>query len=354
MFKNILVISTTGIGDTLWGTPAIRALKETYPQIRISVLTSKVGAELLRGNQYISETLVFSKKLPRILSLAMQLRKGFFDTVLIFHASDRIIWPLARLTGACRVIGGDWHMKDKEMSFLLTKTVALPSEKIHAIDARLLLIKELGADTSDKKMDLYLTEEENRWAKTYLTKKGIDDKDFIIGLNPGAAKPYKCWPKEGFANLGKMLSETFNCRIVITGSKTERLLANEIARDIGAAIPTAGDLSIRESAAVIGQCHIFITNDTGPMHIAFALNTPTIALFSATNPAGTGPYHQNELCRVISKPRTCTKCITKKCIRPICMEQIKVEEVFEAVKDLNPKRIGSNMEISENLRKLQA
>lgn len=92
-----LVVSTTGIGDTLWGTPAIRALKETYPDSFVGVLTTPTGAELLKGNPYIDRFFIFRRGINGIfslLNLLVELRKERFDVAFIFHASDRVIWPL--------------------------------------------------------------------------------------------------------------------------------------------------------------------------------------------------------------------------------------------------------------------
>ena len=119
-------------------------------------------------------------------------------------------------------------------------------------------------------------------------------------------------------------------KILITGDPSEKILADEIAAHIPGAISLAGKLPVRITAALIEKLDLFITNDTGPMHIAFAMGTPTLALFSPTDPTLCGPYKINHGI-VIQKPKTCIPCIRKSCVSPFCMEQIDPQTVYEAI-----------------------
>lgn len=330
--SKFLVISTTGIGDTLWGTPAIKALRETYPESYIGVLTNKVGSELLQGNPDIDKLFVFKRGLEGLLSLPFLLRalkQKKFEVAFIFHASDRIIWPLAFFTGAGKIIGVDGNSKG--LDFILTNPVTL--SQLHGIEARLALVKQVGATAKQKAIEMFLTERDRGWAEQLFRDKGIAKGSLIAGLHPGAQKPYKCWPARNFIVAGNIFVERYGCRIVVTGDSHEKALADEIASKIRGAISTAGELSLRETASIIEKMNVFITNDTGPMHIAFALKTPTVALFSPTDPRICGPY-RDEKPIVIEKPKTCTPCIGKKCDNPICMEQITVDVVIEAAESL--------------------
>jgi ADP-heptose:LPS heptosyltransferase len=119
----------------------------------------------------------------------------------------------------------------------------------------------------------------------------------------------------------------FGCAILVTGDAAEKRVAEGIASRIEGAVTLAGTLTLRETAALIERMALFITNDTGPMHIAFALKTPTIALFSPTDPRLCGPWHAEKV-EVVEKPKVCNPCTGKKCYNPVCMGQITVEEVF--------------------------
>ena len=328
--KSCLIISTTGIGDTIWGTPAIRALKKKVPGIHLSVLANINGAEIFKGNPFIDNFFIFKKRIFNILSLLNELRNNHFDTVIVFHATDRIIWLMAYLTGAGKIIGSIRHSKG--MDFVITHPVNIP-HNTHAIHARHLLIKELGAGSDLKKIELFITDDERKRIDDFLKKIGVNQNSIIIGFQPGAAKIYKRWPEENFVKLGKMLSEIRNnIRIIITGDSNEKELAEGISDKVNG-ISLAGKLTLREISAVIERCSLFITNDTGPMHIAVALGTPTIALFSATGEENIEPYRPVSTFTVISKPKPCKECVSKSCEKPVCMEQISPEEVYEVVKE---------------------
>jgi len=332
--ERFLIISTTGIGDTLWGTPAIRALKETYPECYISVLTNPAGLELLDGNPHIDNISVFSKGISGLISLPgllRSLRKQKIEVAFIFHASDRIIWPVAFLTGAGKIIGIQGN--SKELDFILTNPVKLNSG-IHGIESRLSLVKQVSAVTEDKAIEIFIKEEEKADAERLLSGKGIPEGSLVIGFHPGAQKVYKCWPSEKFIELGRSLVKNLECRIVVTGNNDEKELADMISANIQGSVSLAGDRSLRQTASLIGKINVFITNDTGPMHIALALKTPVIALFSPTDPGLCGPYKAKGKYIVISKPLTCTPCIGKSCANPECMGQIDVDEVMESVESL--------------------
>jgi ADP-heptose:LPS heptosyltransferase len=328
--KNCLIISTTGIGDTIWGTPAIRALKEHFPGLNISLLAKTNGAEILRENPFIDRIFIFKKGVLNILSLFKQLRDSYFDTVIVFHATDRIIWLMAYLTGGSKIIGSKRH--SKETDFVITHPVEIPPNT-HAIYARHRLLKELSVNSNLNKIEVFITDKERKRINEFYETMGISKKSLIIGFQAGAAKPYKRWPEKNFIKLGKLLNERWkDVQIVITGDNREEKLSQTIANKING-ISFAGRLSVRETAALIEKCSLFITNDTGPMHIAVALGVPTIALFSATGLENVEPYKSITTFTAISKPKPCKECISKTCTDPVCMEQISPEEVFRVVEE---------------------
>jgi lipopolysaccharide heptosyltransferase II len=331
--SRFLVVSTTGIGDTLWGTPAIKALRETFPEGYIGVLTNPLGFEILKGNPDINGIFIYRRgfwgyfTLPELLK---QIRGKYIDVVFIFHASDRIIWPISFFSGATEIIG--FHGQNKGLDFILTQAIS-SQNNIHGIESRLKLVGQVGASASHRTITIHLTNKDKEGAGRFLERNGINENQLLVGLHPGAQKPFKCWPAKNFIEVGNILVESLGCETIITGDSKEKALVEDIASKIKGAIPTAGKLSLRETAAVIERMHLFITNDTGPMHIAFALEIPTIALFSSTDPKLCGPYYAVKA-TVIEKARTCNPCIGKKCYNPICMEQITVEEVVGFAKEL--------------------
>ena len=174
-------------------------------------------------------------------------------------------------------------------------------------------------------MEIFLTEDENEAALRYLPNTHL-----IIGMHPGSKDKYKQWDPKHFVELGRKLAKEKGATLMITGDKGESPLAEQIASSIPGAISVSGKLPVRVTAALIEKFDLFVTNDTGPMHIAFAMGTPTLAIFSPTDPNLCGPY-QISHGGVFQKPRTCTPCIRKKCRSPFCMEQISPDEVYERI-----------------------
>jgi ADP-heptose:LPS heptosyltransferase len=324
--QNCLIISTTGLGDTIFGTPAIRELKRKYPRMILSALTKAGGREILYNNPNVNLIYVFKKGIFNFFSLLADIRKSRFDTVIIFHCTDRILWLLAYLTGASKIIGSDRERHNKGMDFLLTNPVSMLSAT-HPIYERFLLVNELNVKADSIKMDFFISDRDKG---AFLD--GVGSQKFLIGFQPGSARLYQRWPKKYFVSLGRLLKEKFkDIEIVVTGSDKERILVESIAKEING-ISLAG-LSIGKTAELMKRCSLFVSNDTGPMHISVAIGTPTIALCSATG-GSCGPYKQLETFASIEKEKPCDECEGKSCNNPVCMEQISPEEVFEKATEM--------------------
>ena len=331
--SRFLIITTTGVGDTLWGTPAIKALKEADPGCNLGVLTNPAGGELLKGNPYIDELFIFRRGFAGLFSLPALLkglRRKNYDTALIFHASDRIVWPICFFAGPSEIIG--IRGENKGLDFILTRAVDPPGNA-HGIEKRFMLLGDMAPAEASRGISIYLDDKDRHAADGFLKLHGFDKNTLLVGLHPGAQKPYKCWPVKNFIEAGNIISRRTGCRIIITGDSNERPWIEEMASRIKGAVSAAGKTSLRQTAALIERMDLFITNDTGVMHIAAALKTPTVALFCPTDPRICGPYGAESV-SVVAKPITCDPCTGKKCLDPLCMGQITVEEVVKAAKRL--------------------
>ena len=321
-----LVVSTTGLGDTLWATPAIRALRQTYPDCTIAVLTSEIGYQVLEHNKHIDEIFVIGS--PLFLSLLRylpRLKRERFDTILVFHASQRLILPFCALLEAPHLMGTLGLNKD--LDFLLTKGFALKAQ--HEIERRLEMVREVGAYVGDYSLEMMVHKENVDAATAFLQGHGIADHIPIVGLHPGAKNTFKQWPADCFVEVGKRLVQHLGCQILVTGDQSEAIELLEIASQIPGAIPIAGKLNLTTFTALLKRMQLFITNDTGPMHLAFAAKVPTVCLFGPTDPNRCGPYHVPNA-TVLSVPKTCQPCLKKKCNQPFCLLQIGVDAVYDA------------------------
>lgn len=322
--KHFLIVSTTGLGDTLWGTPAIRALKKTFPQHQIYVLTSPIGHEVLKTNPYIEKLIVVKNSLLSSLRPLLQLRKETFEATLVFHTSQRFILPLCALCETPKIIGTQGL--NKGLDSLLT--TALEKKEQHEIERRLDIVQEIGAKVEDSDLEIRWTREDEDDVLQFLKKHHLSQGEVIIGFNPGAKDPFKRWAPEHFIELGNLLCQTLECRIIVTGSKQEKKLVRTIAKQIPGAVPLYGKLSLPALTKLIQTFSLMITNDTGPMHLSFAAKCPTVALFSPTNPDLCGPYEARNH-TIIARAPTCTPCLKKRCHTPFCLSQIPVSQVYQ-------------------------
>jgi heptosyltransferase-1/heptosyltransferase-2 len=306
--RRILVIATTALGDTLWATPALESLRHSFPNAHIAVLTSPIGEAALRHNPWTDEIY----KLKSFFKLLRTLPT--FSDVVVLHASQRFILPLAAILGAERIVGTKGI--NKGLDELLTDPVDNRQE--HEIVRRLQLVERIGAKRCTETLSFFLQPEER-----------IARQADTVALHPGSKDGFKRWPKEHFIAVGQRL-EQMGKKIVVTGTEEELPLRREIARAIpGAAI--SEDWPLRKFAAFLEQIDLLISNDTGPVHLACALKTPVIALYSPTDPNLCGP-HKAASGLALSRPPTCQPCLKRKCSRPFCLMQIGPEEVVNAAK----------------------
>ena len=316
--RRILIFSTTGFGDTLWGTPAIRAIKKSFPNCYLAILTSPVGRELLKENPHLDK--IYTVKDPVFLALPKllwNLRHEKFDTVLLFHISQRPLPALAYLTGASELFATEGNNKGLDSLF----TQLLPKKYQHEIERRLDMIKAIGAEPAGGEMEVHLTE---------VTKFDYGEKPLIV-LHPGAKDKFKQWPVEHFITVGRELAK--EAQILVTGSADEVELTEKIAAEIPGAISLGGKLPVRKLAALMSRLKLLITNDTGPMHLAFAMQTPTIAFFAPTDPNLCGPY-KIDFAKAFEAKKCCSPCLKKRCRIPFCLHQITPQEVVEYAKNM--------------------
>lgn len=324
--ERILVVSTTGLGDTLWGTPSIRTLREHYPKGYIAVLTSPIGKELLENNPYIDDLFLCKKPiLLSLLSLYSQLKEKKFSHVLFFHSSQRMVLPFVCLLGAKKIIGTEGL--NKGLDSLITHL--LPKKPQHEIVRRLEIVAALtGKKPTHHRIEIALSLEDKKNALPLMDH--LQDRTYpYILLHPGSKDEFKRWPSSHFIALGKLLNEQHKCHLFITGNQSEKELVLQIASHIPNSTPLI-DLPLKTFAAFMQHMDLLICNDTGPMHIGFSVNTPTIALFCPTNPHICGPYAVKNHALIVKK-KTCSPCLQKKCVNPFCMLQIGIQEVYEAV-----------------------
>ncbi|MBI5644199.1 MAG: glycosyltransferase family 9 protein [Deltaproteobacteria bacterium] len=332
--KSILLVSSTAIGDTLLSTPAIRAVRKSYPKAKIIAHLNKKNMELFENNPNIDGIIPYYGGYRRFFQTVREFRRHSFDLALIFHGNEPQATPMCYLSGARFIIKVPNNGK---FSFLLSnQSLVIPADPMrHAIETRLKVAELALCRVDDKRMELPIDKKDEASLDGFLKEHKIGRDEILIGIQPGASTVSRMWFKDRYIELGRRILDNYPAiKIVITGSPAEKGLCESIGKALGArTVVAAGRVRLKETAPLIRRLNLFITCDTGPMHIAIAWKTPIVGLFAVAEPQGTGPYYDKEIHRVIKKPRVCDPCVSKRCEYQKCMEAITVDEVYSVVKD---------------------
>ena len=324
MPERFLVISTTGIGDTLMATPALRALRERFPQSQIHFVVYSTRRDLVLRNPHLDRIFAYRNNIFSRFLLYLQTRRCRYDVVLVFHANDDILKLLPRLRfGACYNRQGIQNPQRKIFSLH-------PPER-HSIKKRLAMVEQIsGSHSEDYRYEFRLKEGMARWADAKLREWGLAPGELLVGLQLGAAGAFRRWPAESFAEVARRLRAKHQAKIFVNASVEEAELVRDFAKNLGDQdFFFHPRTQISQAAALIGSCSLFITPDTGPMHVAIGLGVPLIALFVPPDPEETGPLDYPGAV-VIKKERTCSPCLVRKCLDNFCVRQITPEEVCNA------------------------
>jgi heptosyltransferase II len=328
--KRILVIEPNWLGDILFTTPAIRALRKSNPGAFIAVMAHPRCREMLEDNPNIDELIIFDERsshrsLLQKISFIFKLRKSQFDTVISFHRSMSKML-IARLAGINRRVG----YYTKKRSWLLTDYIKEDNRIIHRVEYFLGVLKRIGIDDAGKAYDFYIPESAVKEADDILERAGLHkDEEFFV-INPGGNWPQKRWPKQNYAMLCKKLNAVYNIRILITGAKKDIVLASDIIGLSGNyAVDICGSTNLKQLASVMQRAKLVVANDTGPMHMAVSQKTPVVALFGPTSPKITGPYGDGKY-TVLHKWSDCAIPCYKVCRDCRCMDAVSVDDVIDA------------------------
>lgn len=327
------------IGDAVMATPVIEDVRRAFPGAEITAMCQGAVGDLLLENPHLDSIFKFKKVSGWIHQKEQRriidpLRKGDFDLGLLLTNSLSSAWWFYR-GHVKNSVGFATHWR----SLLLSKAIPFPKriETQHLVDTYKALLQPLGISHSETKPTLYLSEQEKRDAGGWLRRCGQTNEKWI-GINPGAAYgSAKCWLPERFRALIEKIIVNTPHNVVCFGDQVGAPLVAEISKGFGERVVNlAGRTTLRELMGLISCLDAFLTNDSGPMHIAAALRVPLVALFGSTSSIKTGPYGWGE---VIHKHVFCSPCYKRVC--PIdfqCMKKIEVDEVYDKLmKQLNIK-----------------
>lgn len=335
--KRILIRSVNWIGDAVMTLPAIGTIREYFPGAEISILANPLVSPVFSSHPWIDRVITFDehgahKGIVGRFRLAGELRTHSFDLAVILPNSlnaAMVPW----LAGIPLRIGktGDGR------SLLLTHRFprALQPVGVHQSHNYLAILKFFGITGGSKSQLLVTTDVEDAAIAARLGENGINEGDFVLGINPGATYgAAKRWYPDRFVTVARALAAEWNAKIVITGGPGEANIAADIERELaGNCLNLAGKTSVRELMAMVKRCNFLITNDSGPMHLAAAFAVPLVAIFGSTDHSTTYPLSDTAL--VVRESVDCAPCMKRECPTDhICMKSVMPEMVIKKALEL--------------------
>lgn len=330
--RRILVVKMSSIGDVLMATPVARALREAFPHAHLAWAIDQRCAAVVEGNPYLDELLVMQRDSGCILDLCgywrETRRRPPFDWTIDLHGLARS----ALVTIASRAPVRIGLAGTREGSrFAYNRVVQPPPSAVHRVDYYAAAIEELGIPVRDRRMLLPRLPEHTAEAQELLDEE-VPGTGPLVAMSLTAGRMQKCWHVERFAALADRLIGEHGCRVLVIGSAADRPhMAALLAAMRHRPGNLVGRIGLKTVAEVIRACQLFISADTGPMHIAAAVGTPTVALFGPTDPALYGPY--GTVHQVIRKPCRCAPrwrrpvCRDRECMRAITVAEVEAAAV---------------------------
>jgi heptosyltransferase-2 len=338
----ILVRATNWIGDAVMSLPAITAIRGSFPDAKITVLARPWVADIYARQTAIDRVIPYraargARDLSAKWELAKQLRNEAFDcAILLQNAFEAAL--LARLAGIPRRTGYDRDGR----GWLLTDPIAVPKPSEiprHQSFYYLELLRRAGIiDVLPETQAIRLDGIDQAMARGAARFAELGAGRPVIGVSPGAAYGgAKRWMADGFAEAASRVALQESASVALFGSESERPLCDAIAESIRArgvqVISLAGRTTLREFIDLAVACRLFLTNDSGAMHIASALGVPTVAVFGATDDIATGPT--GPLARVVRQDVDCSPCLLRECpIDHRCMTRVTPDRVAAVAMDL--------------------
>jgi heptosyltransferase-1 len=331
---NILIVKLSAIGDVIHALPVAHALKTGFPGCKITWIVEKPAMELVQANAYIDEVILFDKPRCKTWNGLRQYATGFISD-LRSHKFDLSIdlqglfksAIISRLSGVTNRLV---YCNARELSDWMGKKVCGPNQRGHIVEQYLDVVRYLGVQVGEAEFGLSISDEIAAQAAAIAAQAQLDlEQDYIV-LAPGANWPNKRWPTKHFARLADQL---FNEGIipVLIGGPGDSILAQDITKQsANPSVDLTGKTSLLELAYLIRNSKLIIGGDTGPVHLAVALNTPAVMVMGPTDPARNRPY--GECNAVLLSTHECAGCWQRKCrYNRDCLEIIDPNAVYQAV-----------------------
>ena len=355
MIKNILIINPFGIGDVLFSTPLLRAIKKKYPASSITYICNRRAYGALQHNPNISNLHIFEKDeykklwneskiecLKKIYSSIGTLNKEKFDVLVDMSLGHTFSMLLFFMSAIPVRIGLNYRNRGK---FFTHKINVEGFTDKHVVEYYFELGRVLDLDVSDKRMELVVSGEEERQANECLAQNGISTDDRLCGIIPGCGASwgksaiYRRWDASKFAEVADRIADKYKYKILILGEAKELPLCMKTQADMRSnAVQLCGKTTLPQFAAILDRCDLVVTNDGGPLHMAVALGKKTVSVFGPVDERVYGPYPPSDRHITVTSDEKCRPCYRnfrhKNCEAVKCLKKITSDEVFNAAEKL--------------------
>jgi heptosyltransferase-2 len=338
--EKILIIRFSSLGDIVLTTSVIKSLKQKFPQSPIFFLTKSQYQDLLKNDPHIFSLIKFDPKekhkgISGFLKLIQELKAFEFDLVVDLHGNLRSFLVRHLLKTELKIK----YDKRWLARFLLVHFKFIKVKPMHTVDSYLEALKRIGVNSVEKDPQIFLNEKGENFLKDFLLEKNIEKDDIVVGIHPKAKWETKRWDEEKFNQVCQILNQKLKVKIILFGDQKDQEVIERISpQGESQKIFKAVNLPLNKFMSLIKRCDCFITNDSGPMHIASALGVPVVAIFGPTHPKlGFSPRGSENV--VLTANVKCSPCSLhgeKKCHKKsrLCMDLIQPEMVADSVERL--------------------
>lgn len=338
--ESILVVLVAGIGDLVMASKSLRALRRGHPDAHIDLVTTSDAVPIAKMYPSIDRVWPFPIRELRtdktyfldVVTLLRRLRKTAYDFAVN-------LFPVNTWSGGLKMgcffasLRANVKIGHDHDAFGLFVTRKVPPEVFlrHRVEAMTEVASMLGGVSDGMGLEIFWDRSTERECRNFfMEKESGDSTRAVVALNPGGDRRTKRWSPSRFAAVADKIADAFDARIVILGGPGDKDAGEEIRRRMRTkADNCAGKLSLPQLACFLNGCDLLITNDSGPMHIAAAVDTPTVALFGMGNPVLVRPYMNPGRYRIVYKDLDCQPCHRIKCRSLQCLNEITPDEVYE-------------------------
>jgi len=351
--KKILIIQLRRIGDVLMCTPALRVLREKFPQSHITFLTEKESESLLSENPCLDELIVWDKSKygnPFYSTKRIsELRKKSFDTIIDFFGNPRSAWA-SFFSGAKYRIGYDL----KGRGILYNVKIKADSLPTYAAQSRMDALQILGINSNDISLDVFLSQKAKGYANRFFQEKNIKTKDFIISVSPTSRRHFNRWSLDRYSELCDWLADQYNAKVILVWGPGEKGVVEKLSSLMkNNPLVSAYTPTLQELGAILMRCDIHIGNDNGTKHIAVAVGLPTLTIFGPHSEVS-WTFPDPDRHKWVKKKVDCPDCekIKHSCKELKCLDEISVGDVKEKFLELlkGLKSLKEKAEIAKALR----